>query len=272
MAILPEGFALPPLPYLVGLLVAVGVVVAAVARRRPEVTPQRILAFVPWMILGSAVHVLYVVNALPPVIHPLGGTPAVYLSVGVLGIGTFVAAAEWAEEALVPLLTGVGTVLSAVAVAAAFLVGASEGTLAPVVPAIGLVVATVVSAGAWVILTRVLPDARITAPVGILTVFGHALDAVSTAVGIDLLGFSERTPLSRAIIEFAATLPTEPFFGTVWLFVLVKLVIVSGIVALFADYVREDPTEGNLLLGFVAAVGLGPGVHNLILFTILGGA
>lgn len=35
-----------------------------------------------------------------------------------------------------------------------------------------------------------------------------------------------------------------------------------------ADYVREEPTEGYLLLGLVAAVGLGPGVHNLVLFSI----
>jgi uncharacterized membrane protein len=108
--------------------------------------------------------------------------------------------------------------------------------------------------------------------VGFLAVFGHALDGVSTAVGVDLLGFGERTPLSRAIIEFAATLPTEPYLGTVWLFVLVKLAVASGVVTLFADYVREDPSEGYALLGFVAAVGLGPGVHNLLLFTVLGGA
>ncbi|SFR58324.1 Uncharacterized membrane protein [Halogeometricum rufum] len=272
MAILPEGFALPPLPYLVGLLVAVAAVVAAAARRRPAVTPRRVLAFVPWMVLGSAVHVLYAVDALPAVLRPLGGTPAVYLSVGVLGVGTFLACAAWAADAVAPVLAGVGTLLAAAAVAAAFLVGASDGTLAPFVPALGLVAAAAVAAGAWVLLARVYPEARITAPVGVLAVFGHSLDAVSTAVGIDVLGFAERTPLSRAIIEFAATLPTEPFLGTVWLFVLVKLLVVSGVVALFADYVREDPTEANVLLGFVAAVGLGPGAHNLILFSVLGGA
>jgi uncharacterized membrane protein len=272
MAILPEGFALPPLPYLVGLLVAVTAVVAAAARRRPAVTPRRILAFVPWMVLGSAVHVLYAVDALPPVLRPLGGAPAVYLSVGVLGVGTFVACAALAEDVVAPTLAGVGTLLAAVAVAAAFLVGASDGTLAPFVPAVGLVGAVAVAAGGWVILTRVYPEARVTAPVGGLAVFGHSLDGVSTAVGIDVLGFAERTPLSRAIIEFAATLPTEPLLGTVWLFVLVKLVVVSGVVALFADYVREDPAEGYTFLGLVAAVGLGPGAHNLILFTVLGGA
>lgn len=271
MAILPEGFSVPPLPYLAVLLVAVAVAAAAAVRRRPAVTPRRVLAFVPWMVFGSAAHVLYVVDALPPLLRPLGGTAAVYLAVGALAVGAFVAADAWVEDAA-PVLAGLGTLLAAVAVADALFVGAARETVAPLVPAAGLVVAIAVAAAAWAALVRVSPAARVTGAVGFLAVFGHALDAVSTAVGVDLLGFGERTPLSRAIIEFAATLPTEPYLGTVWLFVLVKLVIASGVVALFADYVREDPAEGYALLGFVAAVGLGPGAHNLLLFTVLGGA
>jgi uncharacterized membrane protein len=42
------------------------------------------------------------------------------------------------------------------------------------------------------------------------------------------------------------------------------------VVSLFVPYVRETPREGTLLLGFVAAVGLGPAAHNLLLFTIAG--
>ena len=101
-----------------------------------------------------------------------------------------------------------------------------------------------------------------------LATFGHALDAVSTAVGVDVLGFGERSPLSQHIMDAAAALPTADAVGVGWLFVLVKLAVVAGVVALFAEYVEEDPAEGYLLLGFVAAVGLGPGVHNLFLFTV----
>ncbi|MDS0299527.1 DUF63 family protein [Halogeometricum sp. S1BR25-6] len=272
MAILPEGFSVPPLPYLAVLLVAVAVVAAAANRRRPAVTPRRVLAFVPWMVLGSAAHVLYVVDALPPLLRPLGATAAVYLAVGALGVGTFVAADARAGDDAALVLAGLGSLLAAVAVAGALFVGAARGTLAPLVPAAGLVAAAVVAVATWGLLVRAHPAARVTGSVGFLAVFGHALDAVSTAVGVDLLGFGERTPLSRIIIEFAATLPTEPYLGTVWLFVVVKLVIASGVAALFADYVREDPAEGYALLGFVAAVGLGPGAHNLLLFTVLGGA
>uniref|UniRef100_UPI000299E622 DUF63 family protein n=1 Tax=Halococcus hamelinensis TaxID=332168 RepID=UPI000299E622 len=101
-----------------------------------------------------------------------------------------------------------------------------------------------------------------------LCVLGHALDGVSTAVGIDVLGFGERSPFSRAIIEFAATLPTASLLGAGWLFVVVKLALAAAVLVLLASYVREEPGEGYLLLGAVAAVGLGPGAHNLLLFTI----
>jgi uncharacterized membrane protein len=87
---------------------------------------------------------------------------------------------------------------------------------------------------------------------------------------VDLLGFGERTPVSQAVLDVAASLPTAETFGVGWLFVLVKLAIAEVVVFLFADFVREDPTEGFLLLGAVAAVGLGPGVHNLLLFMVAG--
>jgi uncharacterized membrane protein len=129
-----------------------------------------------------------------------------------------------------------------------------------------------VTALAWISLRRLRPEATATAgAVGLLALFGHGLDAVSTAVGVDVLGFGERTPLSRVIMEFAAGLPTADFLGSGWLFVVIKMVLVGGIVVLFADYIEETPAEGYLLLGFIAAVGLGPGAHNLLLFAVTAG-
>ena len=99
-------------------------------------------------------------------------------------------------------------------------------------------------------------------------IVSHALDGVSTAAGVDLLGFGERTPASRAIMEVAAALPTADLLGVGWLFVLVKVVVASAVVVLFAEYVREDPTPGYSLLGLIAAVGLGPASHNLLLYAV----
>ncbi|QHS17984.1 DUF63 family protein [haloarchaeon 3A1-DGR] len=290
MVLLPEGFGLPPLPHLVGLLVAVALVAAGIARRRPAVSERHVVAFAPWMAVGSCLHVLYVMGGLPPAVRPLAGTPAVYLSVAAIAGATWLAidagAAALAADAepdaddadrvatnRVPkAIAAIGVLALLPVIATALAVGADGGSLTPRWPAIALVGSIVVGAAAWVGLVRLVPRASITGSVGSLAVLGHALDAVSTAVGVDVLGFGERTPLSRLIMDAAAALPTAEALGVGWLFVLVKLALVCGIVVLFADYVEADPTEGYLLLGFIAAVGLGPGAHNLLLFTVAGGA
>ncbi|WP_096390099.1 DUF63 family protein [Halopenitus persicus] len=286
MVLLPEGFGLPPLPHLVGLLVAVALVAAGIARRRPTVSERHVVAFAPWMAVGSCLHVLYVMGGLPPVVRPLAGTPAVYLSVAAMAGATWLAvdaaaaslaaddvdAETDAPDRAPTAIAAVGVLALVPVIATTLAVGAGAGSLTPRWPAIALVVSIVVGALAWAGLVRIAPRASVTGSVGMLAVLGHALDAVSTAVGVDVLGFGERTPLSQLIMDGAAALPTAETLGVGWLFVLVKLTLVCGIVVLFADYVEADPTEGYLLLGFVAAVGLGPGAHNLLLFTVVGGA
>ena len=270
MAILPEGFALPPLPYLAVLVAGLVGVGVGLFRRRPSVTDEHVLALVPWMVSGSAFHVLFVVGLLPPAVEPFGGTPAVYLTVAALA-GSIVLGLDATGSASPRNIALPGIVLAGVLVVVALGSGVAAGTLAPLWPTIALVVAALVTPVTWDIVTRVDPRAKAAGILGVVAIFAHALDGVSTAVGVDVLGFGERTPLSRIILEAAGVLPTADVIGVGWLFVLVKLAVAGLVVGLLADYVREEPTEGALLLGLVAAVGLGPGVHNLLLFAITGG-
>ncbi|ELZ94044.1 hypothetical protein C440_10503 [Haloferax mucosum ATCC BAA-1512] len=269
MAILPEGFALPPLPYLVVLVVGLVGVGVGLVRTRPTVSSAHVIALVPWMVTGSVLHVLYVVGLLPPAVEPLAGTPSVYLTVALVAGATWVAL-DAADAASPRALAGPGVVGGGVLLVSAIRAGVAAGTLALFWPGVGLVASVVVSLVAWPALKRFSPETAVAGTLGWLAIFGHTLDAVSTAVGIDVLGFGERTPLSKVILEAAAALPTADVIGVGWLFVLVKLAVAGLVVTLLADYVREEPTEGSLLLGFVAAVGLGPGVHNLLLFAISG--
>ncbi|WP_410766951.1 DUF63 family protein [Haloferax sp. DFSO60] len=269
MAILPEGFALPPLPYLFVLVAGLVGVGVGFSRRRPDVSADHVLALVPWMVAGSALHVQYVTGLLPPLIRPFAGTPAVYLSVAVLAGVTWLGLdAVGAFSAR--LLAILGVALAGLLVAVTLVAGFQAGTLAIFWPAVGFAVSVVLAPVAWVVLQRIDPEVSVAGPLGVLALFGHTLDAVSTAVGIDVLGFGERTPLSQVILDVGAALPTADVLGVGWFFVLVKIAIASLVVVFLADYVREEPTEGSLLLGFVAAVGLGPGVHNLLLFAVSG--
>jgi len=257
---LPAGTTLPPAPYLLVVLLATGGVVAALRRRRPRVTGRRVLALAPWMALGSAAHVLYVVDALPPLLSPFAGSPTVYLTVGSLAGAAWLVADATPDPGAGgprgrrhapprPGRRGRG-------LDRALRRGARWSTIA-------LVLTIPIAGAVWVGLTRLRPETAITGGVGALAVFAHALDGVSTAVGTTHLGFGERTPVSRILLEIGG-LPSLPVVGEGWLFLLVKLAVASAVVWLFAGYIRETPGEGYLLLGFVAAVGLGPAAHNLL--------
>jgi uncharacterized membrane protein len=267
MALLPEGFVLPPHPYLAALLAGLLAVSWGLRRHRPPVSDRLVLATTPWVALGSALHVLYVLDALPALVRPLAGTFAVYLTVVVLAGATWLAALATRRDPA-RIVAGVGVVTVVPAVVAVLGVGLARETLR-LLPSLSiLVLAALVTAAAWALLRRLRPAVAVTGRPGALVVAAHTLDGVSTAVGIDLLGFGERTPLSAFVIDFAASLPTAPLLGSGWLFVLVKLAVAGVVVTVLVETIREAPTEGRLLLGFVAAIGLGPGVHNVLLFAV----
>ncbi|MXR41265.1 DUF63 family protein [Halobaculum sp. WSA2] len=266
--VLPAGFGLPPLPYLLALAVVLAGVALGLRRRDPDFGGRHVLALVPWMCVGAAGHVLYALGALPSALTPLFGTPSAYLTTAAIaGVVWLVALSlDRADDALA--LGVAGAVALVPAVAGVVDHGLSNGTLSPALPAAGLVGGAALGVGAGALLYRVREPARIAGRAGLLAVAAHGVDGVTTAVGIDLLGFGERTPASRLIIEFAAGLPTADALGAGWLFVLVKLAVACLVVVAVAPTVREEPRYGHALLALVTAVGLGPGVHNALLFTV----
>jgi uncharacterized membrane protein len=273
--LLPTDFALPALPYLLGLLVAGVATALLLYRRRPAVTEDTVTALAPWMAGGGSLYAIYQIGAVPPGVAPLFSSPAVYLTTGILaGIVLVLTAAcppeGWHPTTTPGLLTITGLAVLLSAMTAGYASTVHRGADIEVGITLGILLGTVVSAAAvWVLLSRVRPSAvEATGSVGLLVVFAHALDGVSTAVGYDLLGFGEQTPLSRIIIEAAGALPTAEVIGAGWLFVLVKLALAAVVVDVFEEYVREEPTEGYLFLGLIAAVGLGPGAHNVVLFAL----
>ena len=273
---LPEGFALPPLPYLVALVVAIATIGVLLVALRPPVTQATILAFTPWIVAGAALHVLYVVDAVSPAAAPLLGTPAVYLTTfaiaGAVWAGaSFLGASRRSEARIARWLGAVGLGIAAVAVGFVLLMGIQRGNLAVAWPLIATVVSVVVAALAWLGLSLThTPVVARTGAVGALVVFSHVFDGVSTAIGVDILGVGERSPLPRLVMDAAAALPGAETLGVGWPFAVVKLALALAVVALFADYVEESPAEGYLLLGLIAAAGLGPAVHNVLLFAVGG--
>jgi uncharacterized membrane protein len=265
--VLPAGSSVPPLPHAAVLLATALAVAWGLYRERVRITDWTILALSPWMVAGATAYVVSQLGVIPSAVAPFFGSPSVYATTFVVaGVVWLLARGTRRPMAI---LAGSGVVALLVPTAVALAVGAEDG-LAPILPLVGAGLAAVVGWATWWAFGIVRPrDASTVGVAGPVVVFGHALDGISTAIGVDLLGFGERTPLSALILDLAGALPTADVLGVGWLFVLVKLVVATLVIWLLAGYVRDEPAEGFTLLGVVAAVGLGPGAHNVLLFIVL---
>jgi uncharacterized membrane protein len=277
-------FAIPPLLHLGFLLAGSAVLTAVLYAVQPPLTQRTVLAMVPWVVTGAILHVFHQVGEIlntaiyPAWAEPLFAAPAVYLTT-FIGMGT-----TW----LVATAIGVQSSVVTRDRVASYLAGAGLGVMLPilvlygytatdpvfhpleiVLPVAGLLVSLAlafvvyIALGAW--RTYILAEAR---HVGGLVIFAHTFDGVTTAIGYDLLGATERSTLPRLILEFARDLPTNELIGAGWLFVAVKVVLAVVIVALFADYISDRPRRGTLLFAVIAVVGLGPALNNFFLFLL----
>ncbi|MDY6775489.1 MAG: DUF63 family protein [Halobacteria archaeon] len=259
---LPHGFRLPPVDYLIPLVLGVALAVYFLLRTKPTVETSTVVGLLPWVGLGGVLRVGHRVEVFPPSVEPLFGTPAVYLTTFVAAAAVWLLSLRYDRSDTV--LGGVGLLVIAPAISSLYLLRDTVHTAAPLA---GVVATAALTAGVWLGISRLQPDAaETTGYVGLAVVLGHVLDGVSTAVGIDLLGFNEETPLSRVVIGIGYHL--TPSFGGTWLFVLLKVAVAVGVVVGFTEYVDERPSEGRLILAVVAALGLGPGIHNILFFTV----
>jgi len=273
MPILPTGFGLPPLPYLLGLLGASLAMVALLLAVQPAVTQRTVVGFAPWMAVGGALHAFYQLGAFDPVWAPLFGAPAVYVTTFVL------ASAVWLALAVVGLAAGATFVarylgLTGLGILVVLLVlsiyqGMGLGSIDPVWPSLALVIALAITGLTMLAISLWrMPVFVRTRLAGTVVVFAHALDGVSTAIGADVYGVHERSPIPREIMELAGELPTAETIGVGWLFLLVKVAIAALVVVAFNRAIEDDPFWGNLMFAIVAAVGLGPATNNLVLFFV----
>jgi len=270
-----EEFVVPGAP-VVGALVAGTLAVASLLYLvRPQVSQRTVLAFVPWMVAGALLHVLYqmhstVEGTVVPAVPAVLSAPSVYVT-------TFlVMGAVWAPVArrnpdrpglVSGVLAAAGVGVTVAAGSYALWVAADRFALDPLLPLVGLVGSVLLTGLVYAGLARYRPDVVSSVRyVGALLLFAHVFDAITTAIGVELLDAGERSTFPRLVMDFAANLPTADVLGEAWLFVVLKLLIATAIIALFHSYVEERPGEGNLFFGFMAAVGIGPGSHNFFLF------
>ncbi|SEO24941.1 Uncharacterized membrane protein [Halorientalis persicus] len=137
-------------------------------------------------------------------------------------------------------------------------------------------IATLLAAAIYLGVERLKPEINAgTGLIGLVVLWGHAIDGVANVVAADWLGalgvdavYNPKHPANAFIISTAETiLPTSLLtaLGSSWPFLLVKLVVALAVVWIFdREIFEESPRYALLLLTAIVAVGLGPGTRDMI--------
>ncbi|WP_129116479.1 DUF63 family protein [Halegenticoccus tardaugens] len=127
----------------------------------------------------------------------------------------------------------------------------------------------------WLIETRAPAINVGTGLIGLVIIWGHAVDGVANVVGLDwmpALGAGQnlvpKHPVNAAIVDITGAVLPESVLavtGDAWPFLLVKLAAATFVVWVFEDDIMEEsPRYSLLLLIAILAVGLGPGTRDML--------
>jgi len=254
--------------------------------------PNLYFAFVPFMLLGGALRVVEdgtdrAVDAgvAPLVEYPLSSliiSPVIYGTVFLVTLFALVGCLELQRRGIVDnyyrATAGIGTAL--VGLTLAYLtMGAlttDYSTLYPSVLVSTVVIASALSYGLYWLFESYAPEVNAgTGSIGLLVIWGHAIDGVANVLLADWLDalsvpltYYPKHPANAFIISTTEALQPAGItaaIGTSWPFLVVKLVVASLVVWLFNDeFLDDSPRYALLLLVAVTAVGLGPGTRDML--------
>jgi uncharacterized membrane protein len=248
-------------------LLAVGVV----AWVGPPVTRRVVLAGTPWMVVGGLLHPLATTGVYDGPLAPALGSPLVVPVTVVLATVLWIPLVQAGhvrarmDPAGYLAASGAGVGLPVLAVTLL----AGRATVATLVPlALAPVVAAIAAAAVVLILgLSAAPALAAARSLALLAVYAQAFHAVAVVVAVDALGMPASGPLARVAVGLGA--PLADGFGVAWPFLFLKLCAVALLVVGLGRLAEHRETAAYVLLGTVAALGVGPAVAVLVSATLL---
>jgi uncharacterized membrane protein len=150
-------------------------------------------------------------------------------------------------------------------------------TFYPTILVVTTGVATLCSVGVYYLIQFQWPEVHEgTGVVGLLVLWGHAIDGVANVLASDWtqiwhgLEYGAKHPFNQFIMNTTRSLQGGQelfgiYVGEAWPFLIVKLIAPLLILALFDEqFMDESPQFSIMLLGAVVAVGLGPGTRDMV--------
>lgn len=277
-------FVMVPSRYSVLALVVAALIVSFLLfADRPRIGRHVVIAFVPWMVVASALAVFSTIVAYPAAIRPLVTPRWAHLSTYVVAATAWFAMLQFSPRRdvtahLSSYLGSMGVGAAGVLLVFVFIhAGAIAVTrlawllITPVI-SVFAALAVLVLIGLWYIDTPAHVGV-----VGALVVFAHLVDALSTVIGVSLFDLGH-TAFSRAVFELAGLVRTSTAVGigteVLWAggFIWIKLILASAAVVLLTPVARSRPSLGYLLLGLLAALGITAGISDLLVIATGGPA
>jgi uncharacterized membrane protein len=264
----------PPAPDLVttvlvsaAALCAVGVI----AWVGPLVTRRVVLAGTPWMVLAGLLYPLAATGVYDGPLDAVLGSPLVVPVTVILATVLWIPLVQGGrvrarmDSAGYLAATGTGALVPVLVVTLL----AGRATVATLVPlALAPVVAAIAAAAVVFVLgLSAAPALAAARSLALLAVYAQALHAVAVVVAVDALGMPASGPLARATVGLGTELGGG--FGIAWPFLLVKLCAVALLVVALGRLAERRTTAAYVLLGTVAALGVGPAVTVLVSTTLL---
>ncbi|VVB85826.1 Uncharacterised protein [uncultured archaeon] len=227
-----------------------------------EIDSRFIVAITPYVLAGSALRVLEDSGVFAPPLRYLFITPIIYFFIFFVTITLLVVAIFLQRKGIVkdyhPFFGYAGVAWTLINIAALLTVG----TIKNPVPAAAILTLGVISTGIVYAVSRMINFKLLTDKLNISILFTHLLDASSTFVGIDWLGYYEKHVVPTLFIDTLGKYTDHPSF------VMYPLKLLVFIPVLYMLDYRFDAEKEKKLINLmklaILVLGLSPAIRNTL--------
>lgn len=238
-----------------GILLGIAIfgVLKLLEKLRIEVDQRFIIAALPYVLVGSTLRVMEDADMFEPPVRYLFITPLIFFLITAVCVGILLALTKLRKmgkiDDIMPsfMFVGMGwailslfALLSRQEIVASWVLPAVLGIATPMAIAICLAARKFVT---WM-------DG-----LNATIIWAHLLDASSTFIGVDYMGYGEKHVLSTFLIDWSGT-------GAV-MFPL-KLMTIIPILYILKRYLSDESRTSNLTKLAILMLGLAPGLRNML--------
>jgi len=227
-----------------------------------EIDTRFIIAVTPYVLAGSALRVLEDSNAFTPPLRYLFVTPVIYFLMFAVTITLLTLAVILQRKGIIKdyhTLFGYAGVAWTL-INLAILLSLEE--IKNPVPAAAILTLGVISTGAVYSISRMLDFTLLTNRLNISILFAHMLDASSTFIGMDWLGYYEKHVVPTFFIDFAGNFTDHP---SLVMYPLKLLVFIPVLYMLDNKFdIEKERKLINLMKLAILVLGLSPATRNTL--------